>query len=324
MSGTNFGLNDSLEYTEFQLDSFDCTQSYNSSYNPSDWPKFYLGKPLNNVAAMKIIEAQIPFTFYIFNKSNNAFILNEWITGGTVNSGARTVTIAPGNYNYLTIINALNTALNNASANLYAYSTIYNQSTLKLSISNNNATAGNFFSFTFGSLGDNGNTNPRLPLGFSGGLIYSSVNTGVANTAIMVAPDVIQLSGENYIYINSRTIGPLIKVFLPGNGILNPVASGADGPQIAKIPMTVNAGMVYNWADPNPLMWFDMGNTTFSGSLDIYVTLGTNPAPLLFNGDSFSIKLGLLTNTSSHNDWLGGGRQNNRAVAKTWPTGMQF
>ena len=122
----------------------------------------------------------------------------------------------------------------------------------------------------------------------------------------------------------SGTIGPLIKVFLPGNGILNPTGSGADGPQIAKIPMTVNSGMVYNWADPNPLMWFDMGNTTFSGSLDLYVSLGTNPTPVLFNGDSFSVKLGILTNTSSHNDWLGGGKQNNRAVAKTWPTGMQF
>ena len=125
-------------------------------------------------------------------------------------------------------------------------------------------------------------------------------------------------------YINSRSIGPLVKLFLPGNGIVNPIGAGADGPQIAKIPMTVNPGQVYNWADPNPLMWFDMGNTTFSGTIDLYVTLGTNESPLDFNGDVFSVKLGVLTNTANHNDYLGGGAQNGRAIMKTWPTGMQY
>ena len=324
MSGTNFGLNDSLEYTEFQLDSFDCTQSYNTSYSSSDWPKFYLGKPLNNVAAIKVIEAQIPFTFYIFNSNNNTFVLNEWTSGGTVNSGSRTVTITPGNYNYITIIAALNTALNTASANGYTYTANYNPNTLKLSVSNSNNVSGNFFTFTFGSLLDNGNTNARLPLGFIPFITSSTVCTGTANTAVITAANVVQLSGENYVYINSRSLGPLVKAYLPGNGLMNPTGSGADGPQLAKIPMTVNPGQVYNWSDPNPLMWFDVGNTAFSGSLDIYVSLGTNPTPLLFNGDSFSLKLGVLTNQSSHNDWLGGGKQNSRVVTKTWPTGMQF
>lgn len=319
---TNFGLNDSLEYTEFELDSFDCTQSYNSTYTVQNWPKFYLGKPLINVAAIKILEAQIPFTFYVINSQNNMFLLTEWTSSGTV-SHTTPVYIPVGNYNYATLAPVLVTALNLASYHAYTYQVTFNTATLKFSFNNTDfSTAGDFFSFTMGSPGDNEQTSPRAALGFNGGTTTSTANQGgFLPSNLLVAPNVVQIGGPNYLYINSRNIGPLVKVFLPGNGQVNPVGSGADGPQVAKIPLTVNPGQVLNWQDPNPLMWFDMGNTTFSGTMDFYVTIGTGTTPVDFNGDSFSIKLGVLTNTASHNDYLGGGRQNGRATNKTWPTG---
>lgn len=330
MSGTNFGLNDSLEYTEFEFDSFDCFQSYDPGFYTEDWPNFYLGKPLTNVAAIKVLEAQIPFTYYVFNTSNNTFDLEEYTVGGTVPSGELLVTIPPGNYNTVTILPALISALNAASAsgsNSFTYTALYNSSTMTLVFSNSDATMGDYFTFVFGTgINNSGATNPRLWLGFAGGANYSTSNSGGAGTEVLTGPRVINLSGPNYCYINSRSFGALVHLYLPGNGVLNPTGAGADGPQICKVPMTAGAGQVCDWQDPDPLKWFDVGNTTISGTMDFYITLGTSTYeyPLEFNGGSFSLKLGILTNTSSHNDWLGGGKQNNRVMTRTWPTGGQF
>ncbi len=312
MSGTNFGLNGSLEYTEFEFDSFDSNQAYDQNYFTTDWPNFFMGKPLNNVAAIKVLEAQIPFTYYVFNSTNNTFTLTESDGGGDT-----TVTIPVGNYDSTTILTALATALNTASANSHTYTVTYSASTQLLTVTSN-AGSTNTFTLTFGtSLNDPGRTNPRLWLGFSGGANTSSA------AQVLIAPSVVQLTGPNYVYLNSRTFGALVHLYLPGNGILNPAGAAADGPQIAKIPITSQPNGITYWQDPNPLMWFDVGNTSFSGNMDFYFTLGTNgiEVPIDFNGAPFSIKLGILTNTSSHNDWLGGGKQNDRTVARTWPTG---
>ena len=315
----NFGLSDSLEYTEFELDSFDCNESKNEQFYTTDWPNFYVGKPLNNVAAIKILEAQIPFTFYTINSSNCTFTLSE---GGVAN-GATTVTLVQGNFNYSTLIPMLESALNAASViigNSWNYSVFYNQAQLNLTVHTVNAASANnsFFAFTFGQgLNDNGQTNARLALGFSGGFSASNIiphsMVGVMN---LTGQNAIQLSGPNYIYICSTALGSVVHLYLPGNGLLNPPGRGADGPQIAKLPMVVNPGQVVNWLDPNPLMWFDVGNTQFNGNIDFYCTLGvgSEQIPIEFNGVGFSLKLGVLTNQSSHNDYLGGGRQNNRVI----------
>lgn len=323
MSSTFGGLDDSLEYHEFEFDSFDSNQAYDQSYSITDWPSFYMGKPLNNVAAVKVLEAQIPFSYYIFNSLNNTFVLHEWITGGTVDTSS-TVTLPVGNYTSTTITSALKTALQSASVvngNSLTYTVTYASLTMKLTITNNDATASDFFTFVFGTSTDIGNTNPRLALGFAAGTNTSSASS----TETLTAPNVIQLTGPNYVYLNSRSLGSIVQLYLPGNGLVQPTNSGADGPQLAKIPITVLPGGVCSWQDPDPEKWFDLGNTNLSGNIDFYVTLGTGSfqLPILFNGGSFSFKLGVLTNTSSHNDWLGGGKQNDRAVSRTWPTGSQ-
>lgn len=311
------GLSDSFEYSEFEFDSEDAVQAYNPTYAYTDWPLYQLGKPLSNVAALKILEAQIPFTYYIFNSLNNNFLLSESDGGGNV-----TVTIPVGNYDSTTILAAMNTALNTVSANSHTYTTTYSALTQKLTVTSNAGTTLTF-TFTFGSgVADAGYTNPMLWLGFAGGANLSTTSQ------VLVAPYVIQLTGANYIYVNSRSLGSLVHLYLPGNGILNAPGAGADGPQIAKVPITSQPGGVTYWQDPVPEMWFDVGNVQFGGNLDFYLTLGNAQfqAPLLLNGASFSLKLGMLTNTSSHNSYLGGGKQNDRIVQRSWPTGssMQF
>lgn len=323
--GLNYGLNNSLEYTEFEFDSFDCKQAYNSDYKITDWPNFYLGKPLDNVAALKVLEAQIPYTFYLFNSKNNTFQLEEFTDGGTTPSAIVDIVLEPGNYTAVTIVTALNDALNAASPNGFSYSTVFKAPQLKLAISNNDIEADNYFSLKFGDVNDAGATNPRIWLGFGAGDNISTINTGSANSSIVTAPNVIQLTGPNYVYICSRRFGSLIHLYLPGNGVVNPVDAGADGPQIAKIAMTSGVGTVCDWQDPDPQKWFDTGNSIIAGNIDFYVTIGTAgyDVPVEFNGASFSLKLGILTSTSNHSNYLGGGSQNNRAVTRTFPTGTQ-
>lgn len=316
-TGTNFGLNDSLKYTEFEFDSNSTAQSLNNAYYTTDWPLFLMGKPLNNIAAVKILEAQIPFSYYVFNRFNNTFTLTE-SNGG----GARLVTIPVGNYNSATIISALSNALTNASANGHTYTTTYNQASQLLTITSN-AGSTRTFTLTFGTnLYDPGWTNPRLWLGFSGGANTSNTSQ------TLVAPSVIQLTGYNYVYINSVAVGPMIKLYLPANfgGEFGNSGGqlGADGPQMAKVPITSQPGGVTYWQDPAPLMWFDLENWTSMAQIDFYLTLGDNPQVVELNGNSFSLKLGILTNESSHNDYLGGGKGNSRVQTRNVPRGFEF
>jgi hypothetical protein len=51
-------------------------------------------------------------------------------------------------------------------------------------------------------------------------------------------------------------------------------------------------------------------------SIDFFITAGSNPAVLDFNGQSFSLKLGLLINRKVHNDLLGGLESQNRVTKR--------
>lgn len=316
-TGTNFGLNDSLKYTEFEFDSNSTAQSLNNQYYTTDWPLFLMGKPLNNIAAVKILEAQIPFSYYVFNQFNNTFQLTESEGGGTV-----TATIAEGNYNSATILGAVKAALEAVSPNTRTYTVFFNTASQRLQISSN-AGLTRTFTLTFGTnLYDPGWTNPRLWLGFSGGVNTSSTSQ------VLVAPSVIQLTGYNYVYVNSISLGAMIKLYLPANfgGEFGNSGGqlGADGPQMSKIPITSQPGGVTYWQDPAPLMWFDLENWTSMAQCDFYLTLGDNPQVVELNGNSFSLKLGILTNESSHNDYLGGGKANSRVQTRQAPRGFEF
>jgi len=69
MGGNNYGLNDSLEYYEYEFDSSDTTNTMDSNYSTLDWPLFTAGRPLNRIAAIKILEVQIPFSWYLASNS---------------------------------------------------------------------------------------------------------------------------------------------------------------------------------------------------------------------------------------------------------------
>lgn len=288
--GTNFGLNDNLKYFEYALDSLDNSGAFTSTSSGTDWPVFQLGgkTPLKNIAAIKIIEVQIPFSWYVFNSKNNTFKLyeeNQLITSSTV-------TLPIGNFTTAQMVSNLVTALNTATLNARTYAVTYSSTTLKFTITSN-ATLN--FSFEFGLPTNSGNVNPRLYIGFPGGVTTSAV-TGVPT---MESPNASLVSGPNYLYVNSQTVGQLVNIYLP-KGAFN-LSGGNAGPQMAKIPVNVQSGGIIFWQEPDPQKWFDMENLNQLSNIDFYLTLGntTSQIPLQLNGLGFSIKLGVLINSDS-------------------------
>lgn len=321
--GDNYGLNDNYEYTEYWLDSLDNSGAYATGYPATDWPLFQFGNiSIDKLVAIKILDWQIPFSWYVFTTVNQNFTLNE--TGFA--SGI--VTIPVGNYTAAVLTGIMKAALDAASvtsgsANIWTvtYSAVTQKFTFVSSVTS--------FSFGFGSAGgtldinglpvapNTGNRNPRLWIGFPAGTTASIGTT-------LIAPNSDLVSGPNYLYLNSRTIGAGVRGFLPA-GAIN---FGVSGPNIAKIPVNVNPGGIVIGSDPAPLMWFYRDSTQAFSSLDLYLTLGnlgsnTATYPLPLNGIGFSVKIGMLLRIQNDTTDVQPTFQNGRVTQSTGPKKRQ-
>lgn len=272
----DYTVDDYFTLSELQLDSRTAFSTPDSSYSTLNWPLYRL-ETLHDIVGFKIISATIPFTYYTINSTNNTFTLTESAGGG-----ATTVTIPVGNYNATTFIAAIQTALNSASANTLTYTATYNGTTGKLTFTN---TGGGVttFTFTFGTTGDSGFTNPRLLMGFDAG-----ANTSTTSQSL-TAPSAAMIQGDNYIYVNCSL----------GNGIPNYIpltitgAGGGATPIVASVDVNVDAGEIINWVDENPQYFFSMELQQLS-QIDFYLTLGNSPTKLDLNGQPFKLKVGFL------------------------------
>lgn len=316
----SFGLADSLEYLELELDSFDANTAATSNVLKTDWPLFYFAKQLTNIAGIKILEAEIPFSFYVFNSSNNKFTINVGAVLFNV-----PVEIPVGNYTAenlaVTVANQMQAAVLAVSPGFSGtFSGAYSgpsasPSTGKfrfvLSFAPNTAAT---FEMTFGSVGDNGNFSPRLYLGFNAGTTAATFVPGTGN--VIIAQNFSQVTGPNYLYVNSRRLGSLVNLFLP-SGASN-IGAGITGAQIAKIPVNVQPGGTIFWQDPDNGKYFDFENLINLSDLDMYLTLGngSSQTPLQLNGLSFSLKIGILINKMVSNNLLGGNVSANRVFQR--------
>jgi hypothetical protein len=315
--GDNYGLNDSYEYLEFSLDSLDADCAFNGASASTDWPSFTVAAkgPLQDVVAIKVLEAQIPFSWYVFNSVNNTFIITE-TTGGS-----KTITIPVGNYTGSGLATALTTAFVTASTT--ATYTVTFDSTLLTKFKFTSNSNVNVFTLTFGAgygipgvQPNSGNKNPRLWLGFPPG---DTTSTSISSLQTIVAPNVALLSGPGYLYVNSQKLGSDIDVYLP-NGAFN-LGGGKAGPQMAKIPVNCNAGGVVVWQDPDPQKWFKYDQLQTLNGFDFYLSLGntTSQLPLQLNGLGFSLKLGILRQLKNTIDRVTPTAQNGRVSRRDGP-----
>jgi hypothetical protein len=264
------------EYVEIEFDSYDTNTSFDNNYTSDNWPLFRLGRPLSDICAMKVISAEIPFSYYVINTQNQNFSIK--LVGGST----FTIAIPIGNYSGNSLVTILNANVNWPSFLVASYSSTTN----KISIQNTSAVFTYYFIFGTSSL-DNGSTNPRFAMGFAAGN-----SDDILPLTTFVAPFVVQISGPNYLYLNSTLYGQSFNLFLPEGANSN----GLNGYQLCKIPVNTNAGGVIFYNDTTDYTWFEMEDINTFNQIDFFVTVGNvlGNIPTDFNGGNISLKMGLL------------------------------
>lgn len=274
------GVNDMFHYSEYLIDSTDATAPYQDSYTSKNWPQFVFENGIQEIIGIKILEAEIPYSFYTVYSPQNTFTVTE---SGT----DYLVTIIPGNYTSASLIPELIRALGEATS--YAWNVTYNNQTGKFTFS---TTPTKTFTFTFPS-----------------GILKNTIgfNSGVTQpTDSLTAPNIAQITGANYILVNSESLGRSAKLYLPINDQQN---RGGIGAELAKIPINVNPFEVITWQDPAPMFFFATDGLRILQNVDFYITHGTDANPINFNGLSFSLKVGILQrNKDLVNDVFGAKR----------------
>lgn len=303
MSGS-YGVSDDYEYYEYTLDSADATEAGDGGgVSTLDWPLFTLITPLTNVAAIKVLECEIPSTWYVINAQNNTFT-------GVYNAGPlTTVTLPYGTYSGSAFATALQAALNTVPWTGFtvnfaglppvdvALGNLLPQG--KMNIQNANPFALSFPADTSSS--------PGPWMGFTPGTKLA-VLAGFPAKYTVISDGVALLGGPQYVYLNSATLGPLAQLHLP-QGVTAPLQAGGHGPQLAKIQANASFGGVIFWRDPDPDKYFGLQNLQNIVKIDLFLTLGNGESsqhPLRLNGANFSVKIAMLTNVANRNKVMAG------------------
>lgn len=285
----DYGLNQTLEYIELCLDSWDNSGSGGQVFEASDtnpslikysWPQYFFTSKTLNVAAIKVLQAEIPFVFDVITTANNKFVFNS--AGVDYN-----IVIPTGTYTGPQLAAQLQTLL---AAIVVGFTVTWSSQLLKFIFTNNQVTT---WTMTFAD-----RKTAYSPLGFVPGVIYGYPTVGGIGTQVISAI-VAQISGPYYLYVNSSKLGSLVNFNLPDGSITNGI-----GPEICRIPINVQYGSVIFYSDPDPSKWFDFFAANQFDSMDFYLTLGSDQyqKPLDLKGSPWSLKLGLLVYRAASND----------------------
>lgn len=229
-----FGLNQTFEYSELALDSWDATASGDTTHigsSPNDkfsWPFFYFTTKQDNVAGIKLISATIPNVFLPVTEQNNKFTFTY--------SGVSYTIIIPINYYTETSLATQLSSLLNAAAT--GFSVSYSSTTLSYTITSSTSAAWSIFF-------KDRNT-PAKSFGFLPGVLYSSSGVGSTITSGIAA----QPLGPTYLYLNSQKLGPLINFNQADAGSFG----GSGNPQVARIPINAPYGSTIQYTDPGKIM----------------------------------------------------------------------
>lgn len=278
-------FNDEYKYNEVIADSRLALRAGSSATNSLNNPVFDLDD-VKNIVGFKIIEAEIPFTFYVLNSLNNTFVLKEYLQTSV------TIVLPTGNWTVsemLGVNGVLAKALTAASLSLWIYTVeldpgqgkfiIYNQNTIVNPVPTNAA-----FTLDFG-----GGLGPDELLGFSKQSWTSSVFSLVKGYGLR-APFTFNLTGPSYLNINSIKFGSLVSLNFPGKS----------GPAISRLQFSSLPGQVNFWRDPDVAHYFNLEQLRSLDEFDLYLTFGSSETPIDLNGQSWSCKIALFTISPDH------------------------
>jgi len=310
-----------MDYLEIEIDSTYATIS-DSTLSPKDNPVLNVGRTLTNVVGAKIMEVNIPFSYYVISdraSAVNGFPENRLQLFWSV-LDQYDIFIPPGNYTGTSLAAVIQTGL---QAAIVAFATatfappatascVFSTSTGKFTMTITQtaptfpANAQNLVFFYAPELG--------TVLGFPG----FTVNWTPAQSAIytVTSTSIAQVTGPNNLYVNSKILGNICKAYIP-ESILS---VGETNPQMAMVPINVNPGGLIWWQDPSPQEVFDTKNLFSLQKIDFYITAGTDPRPLLFNGLGYQIKLVLFIKYAEQSFSQSGTIGQNRAVLQIRPT----
>lgn len=289
----NYGLNDDYEYIELNFDSGDTAVSGATGQSPTDWPSFTLGTPLQNVAAIKVLEVAIPFTYYVLPKDNHTFVMIE--SGGS-GSLSQLVTIADGNYTANQLAAAIGPAMTASSPYAQTYTASYSTTLGRFQIN-----GGNTNDFSIQCI--NNSYSPSDTIKYHQGLAtvlgaYQDITSTNGTPPYKIyLPNVANVTGPNYIFVQSASLGNLVPLYMNTGAVSGQFPSGK-GNQIAKVPVNCNPFGVIQWKDPDPQKWFDISGVQTISTMDFYLGLGNQSisTPLDLKGNAWSLKLGVLLN----------------------------
>ena len=144
-------------------------------------------------------------------------------------------------------------------------------------------------------------------------LFEQSGNTSVGG--VLTATQFNQITGPNYLYVNSLAMGSLCNTYLPAGAT---AFGGSQFPQITKIPVNVQPGGVIYWSDPAPEYFYSLENLLNLSQIDLYLTLGNTGGLLDLHGISFSVKLGILINKDNKSEFVGGSVTGGRVLTRNY------
>jgi len=224
----------------------------------------------NRIKQIQIVEADIPFTWYIFDTTNNYIDFVEPANGPTT-----FIVIPPGNYTIDEMITTLSDLFNTASPNSYTYTATVNPNNYKITISSTG-----IFNLLWAT-GDHSTTNPYKQLGFN--------LTNLTGNTAYTAQNLYNMSGDNYIYIKCNQVLGFDNAITNSNTTI-------DSKIVTRVPVTVNSGetITYRPSAPITTQLLFNDNNNFTVTLEFSLT-GRNNKPLDLNGHNWSFILGIFT-----------------------------
>lgn len=247
------------DYKELHLDSRD-----------ADISNTFIIDGALNIKKIFLTEMAMPFSWYTTNSNNNKIDFMEGITPVTA-------IIPIGNYDQISIIPAIKTAMELVSPGLATFSLSINVITFKLTI-----TSTVTFSLLFG-------TGTNLLQSASDLMGFSAVDTLSALSHI--GTGIINLTGELYIFLK------LEQTLSPGNynNGINTSINSLDRQILAKIAVNSNPGDIVYYK-PQTIIPITISKNIKDviNGFKILLTFRDN-IPIDLNGKNWNIKLGIIT-----------------------------